>query len=146
MTPSPLLPSPQLPSRFLPARASLVRLVAAAVLCAAASVATALEIRPYSADALSAAREAGRPVAVHFHADWCPTCRAQASALRMLKDEGGLDLTVLVADYDAEKDLKRSLNIRAQSTLVVLKGRAETARLIGDTSVDALRRALETGL
>ena len=36
--------------------------------------------------------KAGQPVALHFRADWCPTCRAQDKALQSLKAEKGLDL------------------------------------------------------
>lgn len=112
----------------------------------AATLAQALDLQPYSAAALASAQKADKPVAVHFRADWCPTCRAQDNALRELQKEQGLDLTVLVADYDTEKELKRQFGVRAQSTLVVLHGRKEVARLVGDTSADSIRRALKTGL
>jgi hypothetical protein len=49
--------------------------------------------------------------------------------LEQLKSEKGLDITVLVANYDTEKALKQRFNIRAQSTLVVLHGQKETERL-----------------
>jgi thioredoxin 1 len=120
-------------------------IVSAALLCGA-SLAHALETKPYSAEALGAAEKAGQPVAVFFHADWCPTCRAQDKVLQSLKSEKNLDLTVLVANYDTEKDLKRRLKISSQSTIVVYKGMKETARLVGDTSTDAIRRALKSAL
>lgn len=109
----------------------------------AATFAHALEIRPYSASALATAQQADKPVALHFRADWCPTCRAQDKALQELQKEPGLDLTVLEANYDTEKDLKRQFGVRAQSTLVVLHGRKEVTRLVGDTSTDGIRRALK---
>jgi len=109
----------------------------------AASLAHALEIKPYSASALAEAQNANKPVAVHFHADWCPTCRAQDKVLQELKKEPGLDLTVLVANYDTEKELKRKFGVQAQSTLVVLRGRKEVTRLVGDTSTDGIRSALK---
>jgi hypothetical protein len=56
------------------------------------------------------------------------------------------DLTVLVADFDTEKLLKRRFNVRAQSTLVVLRERQERARLLGDSRPAALRGALRTAL
>jgi thiol-disulfide isomerase/thioredoxin len=91
-------------------------------------------------------RLAGKPVAVHFHADWCPTCKLQEKALAQLKAEPGLDLTVLVADYDKEKDLKKAMKVRTQSTLVVFKGSEEKARLAGDTAADKIRTALKAAL
>ena len=78
---------------------ALPRLLAAALLTAS-PWALALEIQAFSAAALAQAQQAGKPVAVHFHADWCPTCKLQEMSLAQLKAEPGLDLTVLVADYD----------------------------------------------
>jgi thioredoxin 1 len=122
---------------------NLTRAIVAAVLVASAALAHALDVKPYSAAALAAAQQANQPVALHFHADWCPTCRTQDKVLQSLKAEPGLSLTVLRADFDTEKDLKRSLGVRAQSTLVVFKGRQEVARLIGDTSAEGIRGALK---
>lgn len=109
-------------------------------------VSHALEIKPYSASALDQAQKADKPVALHFHADWCPTCRAQTKVLQELKSEAGLDITVLVANYDTERDLKRRFNVRAQSTLVVLHGQKETYRVVGDTSPGGIRGALKSAL
>lgn len=124
----------------------LAQFILPALLMGLASFTHALEIQPYSAATLAAAEEAGQPVAVHFHADWCPTCRAQDKALHALKDEKDLDITILTADYDGEKELKRRFNVNSQSTLVVLKGKQETARLVGDSSADGLRAALKSAL
>jgi thioredoxin 1 len=123
-----------------------IRTLAATALFAAATVAQALTIAPYSAPALAAAQQAGQPVAVHFHADWCPTCKQQEKALAQLKTEPGLDITVLVANYDQEKDLRKTMKVRTQSTMVVFKGNEEKARLAGDTAPDKIRAALKAGL
>lgn len=122
------------------------KLVLSALILFGAVMSHALDIKPYSADALAQAQNAGKPVALHFHADWCPTCRAQEKVLQDLKTEPGLDLTVLVANYDTEKDLKRRFKIRAQSTLVVLHGDKETYRVVGDTSPGGIRGALKSAL
>lgn len=124
----------------------IAKLIAASFLVCAAALAHALDIQPYSASALAAAQNANRPVALHFHADWCPTCRAQTKVLESLKAEPGLDLTVLVANYDTEKALKRRFKVRVQSTIVVLRGTHESARLVGDTSVASIRSALQSAL
>lgn len=63
-----------------------------------------------------------------------------------MKDKKGLDLTVLTVNYDTEKDLKKRFNIRVQSTMMVLKGAKEVARLAGDTSADGIRNALKAAL
>ncbi len=122
------------------------RLIVSTLLLASAALAQAFEIKPYSAQVLADAEQAGRPVALHFHADWCPTCRAQDKTLDAMKAEKGLDLTILKVDYDTEKDLKKRFAVRTQSTMVVLKGSKEVARLAGDTSADAIRGALKAAL
>lgn len=124
---------------------ALPRLLAAALLAASPWV-LALDIQAFSAAALAQSQQAGKPVAVHFHADWCPTCKLQEKSLAQLKAEPGLDITVLVADYDKEKDLKKLMKVRTQSTLVVFRGSDEKARLAGDTSADKIRTALKAAL
>lgn len=124
----------------------IAKLVLSALLAFGAMASHALDIQPYSAAALAQAQQADKPVALHFHADWCPTCRAQSGALQQLKSEKGLDITVLVANYDTEKALKQRFNVRAQSTLVVLRGEKETERLVGDTSRVGILLALKSAL
>jgi thioredoxin 1 len=125
---------------------TFTRLLLAAVLFSSAALAHALDIQPYSAAALTEAQKADKPVALHFRADWCPTCRAQDKVLVSLKAEPGLNLTVLAVDYDTEKDLKKQFNIRSQSTLVLLHGQKEVGRSINETSAAGLRAALKTAL
>lgn len=124
----------------------ITKLIVPALFVFAAAMTHALEIKPYTAIALADAQKANQPVALHFHADWCPTCRAQEKVLQSLKTEPGLNLTVLVVNYDTEKDLKRRFNVRAQSTLVVLQGQKESYRVVGDTSPGGLRGALKSAL
>jgi thioredoxin-like negative regulator of GroEL len=112
----------------------------------AASLAQALDIKPFTQEALAAAQAAGQPVAVHFHADWCGTCKQQEKVLAQLKTEPGLNLTLLVADYDKEKDLRRALKVRSQSTMVVFRGKEEKARLGGDTDPAKFRAAFKAAL
>lgn len=108
-------------------------------------LARALDIQPYTAAALQQAQAAGKPVAVHFHADWCSTCKAQERVLRELKDDPELkDVALLVAHYDDERDLKRAMNVRSQSVIVVFKGSKETARLGGETQPAKIKAALLT--
>lgn len=123
-----------------------VRLLAASSLTLLAGLAQALTIQPYSAQAFATAQAEGKPVAVHFHADWCGTCKQQERAFQQLKGEAGLDLVMLVADYDKEKDLRRQMKVRSQSTLVVFRGTAEKARVGGETDPAKLRGALKTAL
>lgn len=128
-------------------RRSAVRAVLAAALLSLSAWAQALTIQPYSEAALQQLQAAGAAVGVHFHADWCPTCRKQAESLKQLKDDPQLrPVTVLVANYDTEQALRRALKVRSQSTLVIYKGRQEVARLLGQTSVADISAALAKAL
>jgi len=121
---------------FIPAVFSLV-------LGSWAGVASANEV-PFNQAQFDAARSAGRPVAVVFHADWCPTCRAQAPVLKELTETPALrSLTLYVANFDTEKALKKSLGVTQQSTIVVFKGGKEIARSTGETQRAPLDRLLE---
>ena len=103
-------------------RTSLVSVAAAFLF--AASTAQALTIKPFTAADFAAAQAAGGQVAVQFHADWCPTCRAQGTALETLKNDPALkNVTLLQANYDTEKALKQDMKIRTQSTFVVFRGK-----------------------
>ena len=124
----------------------LVRTSLAACLAGWALLAQALEVKPYSEQALAAAQAAGQPVAVHFHAEWCGTCKQQEKAIAQLQADKGLDVLLLVADYDKEKALRKTLRVRSQSTMVVFRGKDERARLAGDTSADKFRSALRAAL
>lgn len=122
---------------------SLRTVFAGVALAGLAPVAFALDIQPYSAERLAALQTGGKPVAVHFHAEWCGTCKTQEKALQTIKAEGSLpQVTLLVADYDKEKDLRRKMKVAAQSTLVVFKGNNEVARVGGETATDKLKGAL----
>src|SRR5580658_4001750 len=117
--------------------------VAFAVFTLFAGYTPAAEV-PFNQAQFDATRAAGQPVAVVFHADWCPTCRAQAPVLKELAETPALkSLTLYVANFDTEKALKRSLGVTQQSTIVVFKGGKEIARSTGDTQRDRLDALLK---
>jgi thioredoxin 1 len=89
----------------------------------------------------------GQPVAVDFHADWCPVCRAQAPIVKELLTTPELrNVTVLIANYDTELGLRKSLNVAKQSTLVVFRHGKEVARSTGDTTRDGLAALLRQAI
>lgn len=123
------------------------RLLISVVLLLSASLAHALDIQPYTAQTLAALQQQGKPVALHFHADWCGTCVEQDRALKRLKADQALpNVTLLVVDYDNNKPLRTQLKVVSQSTFVVYKGRTEVARNGGETRPDALRALLSKAL
>jgi thiol:disulfide interchange protein len=117
------------------------------LLLAVSGLARALDIQPYTANALQQAQASGKPVAVHFHADWCPTCKAQEKAFNGLRGDPQLKgITLLVANYDNERELKKAMNVRSQSVVVVFRGSKETARIGGEIKPDKIKAALVTAL
>ncbi|MGC2614007.1 MAG: thioredoxin family protein [Terracidiphilus sp.] len=122
---------------------ALMAAVFSVVLSSLACFATAAEL-PYNQAQFDALRSAGKPVAVVFHADWCPTCRAQAPVLKELAQTPALkSLTLYVANFDTAKTLKESLGVTQQSTIVLFKGGKEIARSTGDTQRDRLDALLK---
>jgi thioredoxin 1 len=102
---------------------------------------------PFDQAQFDAARAAGKPVAVVFHADWCPICRAQAPLLKELAQSPQLKtVTLYVANFDTEKALKKSLGVTQQSTIVVFKDGRESARSTGDTQRDSLAAILHRAI
>ena len=112
-----------------------------------ASTAHALTIKPFTNADFAAAQTAGKPVAVHFTATWCPTCKAQDKSLAVLAADPALkDVTILKSDYDQSKALQKQMNVRSQSTIVVFKGKAEVARNSGATDAGEIKTLLTKAL
>lgn len=125
---------------------SLVALISAVMLAVFAAPSLAAEI-PFNQAQFDSMLAAGKPVAVVFHADWCPTCRAQAPVLQELTRTPELKgLTLFVANFDTEKALKKSLGVTQQSTVVVFKDGKETARSTGDTQQATLAALLRRAI
>ena len=95
--------------------------------------------RAYDAAAFETALKAGQPVAVVFHADWCPTCRAQAPVLKeLLLEPQRRELTLFVANFDSETALRKEFRVTKQSTIIVFKKGREVVRSTGDTQKSSL--------
>ena len=121
---------------------SIIAAAFSSMLILFATIASSAEV-PFDQARFDAARTAGEPIAVVFHADWCPTCRAQAPVLKELAQSTELKpVTLYVADFDTEKALKKSLGVTTQSTIVVFKNGREIARSTGDTQQDSLAALL----
>jgi peroxiredoxin len=96
---------------------------------------SALADTPFSAEAFQKSQKADEKILLHFHADWCPTCKVQKKVLSKLNEEGSLKgLTIYTVDYDKETAFKKQLNVNQQSTFVAFYGAVETGRSGGITS------------
>jgi thiol-disulfide isomerase/thioredoxin len=91
--------------------------------------------RPFDQAAFDKAVAAGGPVIVQFHADWCPTCRAQKPVVEQVLNEPAMKpVQFFIADFDTERALKKALRVSQQSTFVVFKGGKEVTRSTGQTT------------
>ncbi|MCA0418706.1 MAG: thioredoxin family protein [Proteobacteria bacterium] len=107
----------------------------------------AAENIPYTPGAFGEAQKAGKPILVEIHADWCPTCRAQAPIISDLrKNPRFKDLVVFRVDFDGQKDVVKQLGARMQSTLIAFKGSREAGRSVGDTSGKTIEALLVKAL
>ena len=111
-------------------------------LCAWIAPAHAHDITPYSPQLLQAKHQAGERVSLHFHAPWCPTCRAQDKVFKTFQGDASVPGTLLLVDYDSERDLKREMNVRSQATLIVFQGKTQVSRSGGVTDPEQLRAQL----
>lgn len=111
------------------------------------SSAIAGPVQSYSRAALKAAQKAGKPILVDVHADWCPTCRAQAPTIAAIsKDPKYAQLVILKLDFDKQVDERTALGARKQSTLIVYKGTRETGRSTGITDPAQIKALVATAL
>ena len=102
---------------------------------------------PYTQAGFAKAQAAGQAIVVDVHADWCPTCKAQAPILDELRSEKRLSgVTFVRVNFDTDKAFLRDHRIPRQSTVLVFRGKRETARSIAETRRPQLRAAVLAGL
>jgi thioredoxin 1 len=99
--------------------------------------------RVFDAQAFKTAQEAGKPILIEIHADWCPTCKAQQPVLNKLSaDTAYSGIVRFRVDFDGQKAVVKQFNAKTQSTLILYKGKTEVARSVGETDEDRLRAML----
>ncbi len=103
--------------------------------------------KPYSDLAFKEAQISGKSIVLDFHASWCPTCKKQKVVLEELSKEKELNNVVgFVVDYDNSEELKKKMNVKKQSTLIVFKGEKEMGRGLGITDKEEIKTLLKKSL
>ncbi len=105
----------------------------------------------YAPGVAEAAMDAGKIILLDFKASWCTTCAAQErviDGLRAANPAYGAAITFINVDWDeyGDSDLTRSLKIPRRSTLVLLKGRKELARIVAGTGKAEIKALLDQGV
>jgi thioredoxin-like negative regulator of GroEL len=97
-----------------------------------------------SAAELTAARKAGRGIVLAFGVEWCPVCSRQGATLaRLANERAECGILLVHLDFDANRELARSLGVREQGTLLGLRGEQEIARLVGVSDAASIRALLD---
>ena len=87
------------------------------------------DFKPYTAEAVKAAMEAGKTTLLFFHAPWCPVCKAQEPKVKSHLNGAHKDVVAFKVDYDSNMALRKELKVEKQSTLILYQGKKEVARL-----------------
>ncbi len=115
--------------------------------CAMTPLVHAADSQSFDPKAFEQAQDYGKTIVLDFHANWCPTCRKQEAVLKELYEEEGLkEIVSFTVDYDTSTALKKELNVKKQSTLIVFKGDQEVARQMGITNKDDIKSLIMKGL
>lgn len=98
----------------------------------------------YSPSRFNEAQAAGRYILVDVQASWCASCSLQSPALAKLeKNPTFADLIVFTVDFNLNKDLVKRLGVAVPSTLILLHGRTEVARLAGQSDPKVIEAFIE---
>jgi len=121
----------------------LFRIAALFLLSISARAALAGEIKPYNQAEFDKLAAEGKPILLDFRAGWCTICAAQAPVIQQLTAQSKYnDLTTFTIDFDRDTALLKAYKVEIQSTLIVLTGKQEQGRSVGDTSREGIERLL----
>ena len=102
---------------------------------------------PFTQAKLDALNQAGEPVLVVIHADWCSTCKTQERVLQTLLPQAEFNhLKLLRIDFDKQRELVRTLGVEYQSTLIVFKSGHEVGRSTAEQSEVRIAELLRLSL
>lgn len=93
----------------------------------------------------------GKTLLVDYKASWCTTCARQERVINQLRKENPAydkAITFVAVDWDeyGRHDVTTSRNVPRRSTLLVLRGNEELARIVAGTSVNDIKALMDKAL
>lgn len=83
------------------------------------------------------------PVLVDFWAAWCGPCRMQSPIVDSLEKQEAGKLKVCKVNVDENGELAEDYGIMSIPTLIVFKGGTATAKSVGLSDIDSLKKMVE---
>jgi thioredoxin-like negative regulator of GroEL len=104
-------------------------------------------LEPFTQARLDALNQAGQPVLVVIHADWCSTCKTQERVLQELLPQPEFKrVKMLRVDFDQQRDVVQSFGVQYQSTLIAFKNGREVGRMTAEMSPVKIAELLRLSL
>jgi len=98
-----------------------------------------IQYEPGKTDLAAVAAENEKTV-VFFFASWCPNCILTLTELSEKWSDVEPDITLVIADYDTETELKAKYGVTYQDTFVLLDSKAESVKLWNAGGVAGLNK------
>ncbi len=91
----------------------------------------------YDSQTVDSAVAQGQNVALFFHADWCPSCRALEENIEENIGDISSDTAIFKVDYDTSVALRRAHGVTMQHTIVYLSADTDTSeKKLGANTLD----------
>ena len=115
------------------------------IFCIFVFSANALEkITTFNKELFDKAQSDGKVVVVNAWAKYCSSCASQMKVLNKAKNE--FDNIEYFTFEITNKEISKLLNVQYQTTLLIFKNNKEIYRSIGETSRDAIYKAIKSSI
>ena len=122
------------------------------IFCFFAFAANSMEKKTtFNKDLFNKAQSEGKIIVISSWIEYCGSCANQMKVLQKAKKEGELlDIKFDNIEYFAfdvtNRDIANSFDVLYQTTLLIFKGDKEVYRSIGETSREAIYKAIESSI
>jgi thiol-disulfide isomerase/thioredoxin len=101
----------------------------------------------FSQAKFEALQASGAVVLIDVYAPWCPTCQAQQKVFAKYQaDNPTKKFTILVVDYDKDKDIVRQFHAPRQATLLLYRGKAQHWFSVAESRQEVIAAELDKAI